>query len=146
MDEKILPEEVLNKPAVLVVGAGIAGMQAALEVADSEHRAYLVERLPSVGGRMLQLDKTFPTMDCASCIGTPKMSQVGSNKYIELMTYSEVVGISGYAGHFKVKIRKKARYIDASKCTGCGDCYKNCPVRYVPQIKRGDDDGAREGQ
>ena len=120
-------------------------MQAALEIADSEHQVYLVERLPSVGGRMLQLDKTFPTLDCASCIGTPKMSQVGSHKYIELITYSEVVGVSGHAGNFKVKIRKKARYIDEDKCTGCGECCNNCPVRYIPQVERREGDAAREG-
>jgi heterodisulfide reductase subunit A len=126
------------KPGVLILGAGIAGMQAALEVADSGHRVYLVERTPTVGGRMLQLDKTFPTMDCASCIGTPKMSQVGSHNFIDLFTYSEIVGISGYAGNFKVKIKKKARHIDATKCTGCGECYNHCPVRYVPQIEQGE--------
>ena len=135
MDNKTGISEAPAKPGVLVVGAGIAGMQAALEVADSEHKVYLVERSPTVGGRMLQLDKTFPTLDCASCIGTPKMSQVGSHKYIDLMTYSEVVGVSGHAGNFKVKIRKKARYIDAAKCTGCGECYSNCPVRNVPQTE-----------
>ena len=117
------------KPDVLVVGAGIAGMQAALEVADAEHQVYLVEKSPTVGGRMLQLDKTFPTLDCASCIGTPKMSQVGSNNYINLMTYCEVEEISGQAGDFKVKIRKKARFIDENKCTGCGTCQEKCPWR-----------------
>ena len=124
-----------SKPDVLVVGAGIAGMQAALEIADSGHKVYLVEKTPTVGGRMLQLDKTFPTLDCASCIGTPKMSQVGSHQHIELMTYSEVVEVSGHAGKFKVKIRKNARYIDATKCTGCGECSNNCPVRNVPQVE-----------
>jgi heterodisulfide reductase subunit A len=118
-----------TKPGVLVVGAGIAGMQAALEVADAEHQVYLVEKSPTVGGRMLQLDKTFPTLDCASCIGTPKMSQVGSHKYIDLMTYSEVEEISGQAGDFKVKIRKKARFVDEHKCTGCGVCQEKCPWR-----------------
>jgi heterodisulfide reductase subunit A len=117
------------KPDVLVVGAGIAGMQAALEVADAEHNVYLVEKSPTVGGRMLQLDKTFPTLDCASCIGTPKMSQVGSNRFINLMTYSEVEEISGHAGDFKVKIRKKARFVDEHKCTGCGVCQEKCPWR-----------------
>ena len=117
-----------SKPAVLVVGAGIAGMQAALEVADSGHRVYLVEKLPTVGGRMLQLDKTFPTLDCASCIGTPKMSQVGSHKNIELMVCSEVVEVSGQAGNFRVKIRHNPKYVDISQCTGCGECEKVCPV------------------
>ena len=112
-------------------------MQAALEVADSAHQVYLVERLPTVGGHMLQLDKTFPTMDCASCIGTPKMSQVGSNKYINLMTYSEVAEVSGYAGNFKVKIRKKARYIDETKCTGCGTCQEKCPWKAISEFNFG---------
>jgi len=125
------------KTGVLIVGAGIAGMQAALEVADSGHQVYLVERLPTVGGHMLQLDKTFPTMDCASCIGTPKMSQVGSNKYIDLMTYSEVAEVSGYAGNFKVKIRKKARYIDEDKCTGCGTCQEKCPWKVSSEFNYG---------
>jgi len=124
------------KPDVLVVGGGIAGMQAALEVAASGHKVYLVEKTPSVGGRMLQLDKTFPTLDCASCIGTPKMSQVGSNSFIDLLTCCEVVEVTGYAGNFKVKLKKKARYIDANKCTGCGECYNNCPVRNIPQVER----------
>jgi heterodisulfide reductase subunit A len=126
--KRSVPQEVLNKPAVLVVGAGIAGMQAALEIADSEHHVYLVERLPTVGGRMMQLDKTFPTMDCASCIGTPKMSQVGSHKNIELVTYAEVTKVTGYAGNFKATLRKKAKYIDSVNCTACGECAKVCPV------------------
>jgi len=126
--KRSVPQEVLNKPAVLVVGAGIAGMQAALEIADSEHHVYLVERLPTVGGRMMQLDKTFPTMDCASCIGTPKMSQVGSHKNIELVTYAEVTKVTGYAGNFKATLRKKAKYIDSANCTACGECAKVCPV------------------
>ena len=126
-----------SNPNVLVVGAGIAGMQAALEIADSEHKVYLVERLPTVGGRMLQLDKTFPTMDCASCIGTPKMSQVGSHKYIDLMVYSEVEGVSGQAGNFKVKIRKKARYVDEDKCTGCGTCQEKCPWKADSEFNAG---------
>jgi len=127
--ERTTRNEIRSKPDVLVVGGGIAGMQAALEIADADHRVYLVERSPTVGGRMLQLDKTFPTLDCASCIGTPKMSQVGSNKNIELMTYSEVDDISGSAGDFRVKIRKKARFIDETKCTGCGVCQEKCPWR-----------------
>ena len=122
--------------SVLVVGGGIAGIQAALEIAASGHKVYLVEREPNIGGRMAQLDKTFPTLDCSSCIFTPKTSAVGSNKDIKLMTCSEVVGVSGSVGNFKVKVKKKARYIDATKCTGCGECYNNCPVRNVPQLER----------
>ncbi len=136
MEDKARTGEVPPKLSVLVVGAGITGMQAALEIANSEHKVYLVERLPSVGGHMIQLDKTFPTLDCSSCISTPKMSQVGSHKYIELMTYSEVVEVSGSPGKFKVKIRKKARYVDEAKCTGCGECCNNCPVINVPQAER----------
>jgi len=126
MDSKKLANEQIS-PETLVVGAGIAGIQAALEIADSEHKVYLVEREPSVGGHMIQLDKTFPTLDCSSCILTPKMSEVGSHKYIELMTYSEVVEVSGHVGHFKVKIKNKARYVDGAKCTGCGTCQEKCP-------------------
>jgi heterodisulfide reductase subunit A len=117
-----------SKPAVLVVGGGIAGMQASLEVADSGHKVYLVERLPTVGGRMLQLDKTFPTLDCASCIGTPKMSQVGSHKNIELIICSEVEEVSGHAGDFRVRVRNNPTYVDVRECTGCGECAKVCPV------------------
>ncbi len=127
-------KEVPVNPNTLVVGGGIAGIQAALKVADSEHKVYLVEKSPSIGGHMAQLDKTFPTLDCSACILTPKMTLVGSHPYIELMTYSEVEEVSGYVGNFKVKIRKKARYVDENKCTGCGECFNNCPVRYMPQV------------
>ncbi|HEY93001.1 MAG TPA: CoB--CoM heterodisulfide reductase iron-sulfur subunit A family protein [Dehalococcoidia bacterium] len=136
--------EVPVNPNTLIVGGGIAGIQAALKIADSEHKVYMVEREPSIGGHMSQLDKTFPTLDCSACILTPRMTQVGSHPYIELMTYSEIVEVSGYVGNFTVKIRKKARYIDMDKCTGCGECYKNCPVRYVPQGERRGGDGSRE--
>ena len=111
----------------LVVGGGIAGIQAALEIADSEHRVYLVERTPSIGGHMIQFDKTFPTLDCSACILTPKMTLAGSHPFIELMTYSEVAEVSGFIGNFKAKIRKKARYVDEDKCTGCGVCQTKCP-------------------
>jgi heterodisulfide reductase subunit A2 len=119
-------------PDVLVVGGGIAGMQAALDVAKAGNKVYLVEKDPTIGGHMLQFDKTFPTLDCAACIGTPKMVEVGQNPNIQLMTYCEVVEISGFVGKYKVKVRKKPRYIDTSKCTGCGDCAKACPVKYRP--------------
>jgi len=121
--------EVPMNPNTLVVGGGIAGIQAALKIADSGHKVYLVERDPSIGGHMAQLDKTFPTLDCSACILTPKMTQVGSHPYIEMMTYSEVEEVSGYIGDFKVKVRKKARYVDEDKCTGCGLCQTKCPFK-----------------
>jgi CheY-like chemotaxis protein/NAD-dependent dihydropyrimidine dehydrogenase PreA subunit len=131
--------EVPVHPDVLVVGGGIAGMQAALDIAESGHKAYLIEQKPTIGGHMLQFDKTFPTLDCAACIGTPKMVSVGHNPNIALHTYSEVMEVSGSVGHYRVKIRKRPRYIDLSRCTGCGDCVSTCPVRYklyTPEEKR----------
>jgi len=130
--EPLEVKEVPVNPDVLVVGGGIAGIQAALDIADGGKKVYMVERDPSIGGHMIQLDRTFPTLDCSECILTPKMTQTGHHPNIELMTWSEVVGISGSVGSFKVKIRKRARYVDASKCVGCGECSKNCPVRYAP--------------
>jgi len=120
-------KEVPMNPSTLIVGGGIAGIQAALEIADSEHKVYLVERTPSIGGHMIQFDKTFPTLDCSACVLTPKMTLVGSHPFIELMTYSEVEEVSGFVGNFKVKIRKKARYVDEDRCTGCGVCQTKCP-------------------
>lgn len=119
--------EVPVNPNTLIIGGGIAGIQAALEIADSEHKVYLVERDPSIGGHMIQFDKTFPTLDCSACILTPKMTSVGMHPYIELMAYSEVEEISGFVGSFKARIRKKARYVDEDKCNGCGVCVTKCP-------------------
>jgi heterodisulfide reductase subunit A len=126
--EPLETKKVSVNPNTLVVGGGVSGIQAALEIADSRHKVYLVEREPSVGGHMIQLDKTFPTLDCSACILTPKMSLVGSHPFVELMSYSEVEDVSGYVGNFKVKIRKKARYVDVDKCTGCSECSNVCPV------------------
>ena len=117
----------------LVVGAGIAGIEAALKIAESGKKVYLVEKEPSIGGHMAKFDKTFPTLDCAACILTPKMVQVGQHPNIELLTYSEVEEVSGYIGNFKAKIRRKARYVDEDKCTGCGQCIERCPVRFEPE-------------
>ena len=130
-------KEVPVNPNTLVVGGGIAGIQAALKIADSEHKVYLVERTPSIGGHMAQLDKTFPTLDCSACILTPKMTQVGSHPYIELLTYSEVEEVSGYIGNFKVKIRKKARYVNEELCTGCGVCQTKCPWKVDSEFEAG---------
>ncbi len=113
----------------LVVGGGIAGMQASLDIAKAGYKAYLVERQPTVGGHMLQYDKTFPTLDCAACIGTPKMVSVGQEPNIKLLSYSEVEDVSGFIGNFKVKVRQKARFVETS-CTGCGECEKVCPIEF----------------
>ena len=129
--------EVPVNPNTLVIGGGIAGIQAALEIADSEHKVYLVERDPSIGGHMIQFDKTFPTLDCSACILTPKMTSVGMHPYIELMTYSEVEEISGFVGSFKAKIRRKARYVDEGKCNGCGVCMTKCPWKAASEFDLG---------
>jgi heterodisulfide reductase subunit A len=129
------PLQITRQPVnknTLIVGGGIAGIQAALEIANAGYHVYLVEREPTVGGRMGQFDKTFPTLDCAACILTPKMVSVGHRKDITLLTYSEVEGVSGYIGNFKIRVRKKARFVDAEKCTGCGQCWSNCPAMRIP--------------
>jgi len=124
-----------TQPSALVIGAGIAGIQAALDIADAGFKVYLVEREPSIGGHMSQLDKTFPTLDCSACIMTPKMVDVARHPNIEMLTFSEVEWVQGEAGNFRARIRKKARSVDADKCTGCGICVTECPIRneaYLP--------------
>ncbi len=120
--------EVDVHPDILVVGGGIAGMQAALDVGNSGHKVYLVEKQTTIGGHMLQFDKTFPTLDCAACIGTPKMVEVAQNPNIELLSYSEVEDVSGYIGNYTVQINRKPRYVKEGICNGCGECAKVCPV------------------
>jgi heterodisulfide reductase subunit A len=123
----------VNK-ATLVVGGGIAGLQATLELADAGYPVYLVEREPSIGGHMAQFDKTFPTLDCSACILTPKMSEAGQHPNVTLLTYSELEEVSGSVGSFKVKIRKKARSVVYDKCTGCGVCIEKCPRKVVDEV------------
>nr|MBN1228599.1 CoB--CoM heterodisulfide reductase iron-sulfur subunit A family protein [Anaerolineae bacterium] len=122
------------KEPTLVVGGGIAGINAALEIANAGHPVYMVEREPSIGGHMAQLDKTFPTLDCSACILTPKMFDVGNHPNITLWTYSEVEQVDGYIGNFTVRVRKKARQINTELCTGCGDCWSRCPAKVVDEV------------
>jgi heterodisulfide reductase subunit A len=112
----------------LVIGGGIAGIQAALDMANSGYEVVLVERSPSIGGHMIQLSETFPTLDCSQCILTPKMVEASKHPKIKLMTYSEVKDISGYVGNFKVTIHKKSTFVDPDKCTLCDECSRVCPV------------------
>ncbi len=139
--EPLEPIQIKINPATLIVGGGVAGIQAALEISEAGYEVYLVEKEPSIGGRMAILDKTFPTLDCAACILTPKMVAVGSRPNIHLLSYSEVEEVSGSFGQFKIKVRRKPRYVDEKKCSGCGLCYSSCPAVCIPSrrvIKLGD--------
>jgi heterodisulfide reductase subunit A len=120
--------------AAMVIGGGVAGIQAALDLAESGFRVYLVEKSPSIGGRMAQLDKTFPTNDCSLCILAPKMVEVFRHPNIELLTYHEVTKIEGEAGNFEVTVLKKPRYVDETKCKGCGKCAMKCPAEKTAKI------------
>ncbi|NPV70738.1 MAG: CoB--CoM heterodisulfide reductase iron-sulfur subunit A family protein [Firmicutes bacterium] len=132
------PSVPVNHTAV-VVGGGIAGIQAALDIANAGHKVYLVERAPSIGGHMAQLDKTFPTLDCSACILTPRMVDVARHPNIEMLAYSEVVDVSGYVGNFAIKVRRRPRYVNEESCTGCGECAKACVLegRIPDEFERG---------
>jgi heterodisulfide reductase subunit A len=137
MNDSLKPTIIPITKKALVIGAGIAGMQAAIDIGNSGYEVILLERNPSIGGRMSQLAETFPTLDCASCILTPKMVEVSQHPRIKLMTYSELEEVSGYVGNFKVKIRRKAAYVDWDKCNGCGTCFTKCPSKVTSEHDRG---------
>ncbi|MCK5038508.1 MAG: CoB--CoM heterodisulfide reductase iron-sulfur subunit A family protein, partial [Thermoplasmata archaeon] len=116
---------------VLVVGAGISGMQAALDTADKGYRVVMLERSSTIGGNMVKLDKTFPTNDCSICTAAPKMVEVARHPNIQLMTYAEVMSLEGEKGDFTAHVYRKSAYVDPDKCTGCGDCATACPVEVI---------------
>lgn len=120
--------------AVLVIGGGIGGVQASLDLADSGYKVYLLDKGGSIGGTMAQLDKTFPTNDCSMCILAPKLVDAGRHQNIQLVTLSEVEKLEGEPGNFKVKVKRHPRFVDETKCTGCGVCWNNCPVQNKPVI------------
>ena len=138
--------------SVMVIGGGVAGIQAALDLADSGYYVYLIENKPAIGGTMPQLDKTFPSNDCSMCILSPKLVEVGRHVNIELITYADIVGVSGSPGNFKVRVKKKARSVKSDLCTGCRTCLDKCPVTNqpyplantgeenvtLPEVRRGD--------
>ncbi len=138
LNTPLTPGESRVTKRALVIGGGIAGIQSALDIADAGYEVDIVEKTPSIGGRMSQLDKTFPTLDCSACILTPKMVDAAAHPNITIYTYSEVEKISGFVGDFTVDIRKKARYVDMNKCTGCGLCQEKCPSKKTPsEFNRG---------
>ena len=137
LDSALTPISIPITKRALVIGGGITGIQAALDIADAGYEVVLVEKTPSIGGRMIQLSETFPTLDCPQCIETPKMTGVAHHPNIKLYTYSEVEEVSGYIGNFDVKIRKKSPYVDYEKCKGCGDCAEACPVIIPGEFDRG---------
>ncbi|KAF0220824.1 MAG: heterodisulfide reductase subunit [Geobacteraceae bacterium] len=130
-DRALAPITVPITKRALVIGGGIAGIQAALDIADAGHQVVLVEREPSIGGHMAQLSETFPTLDCSQCIMTPKMVDVANHPNIKLYTWSEIEEVSGYIGNFQVTVRRKARSVDEDKCTGCGVCMAKCPQKKI---------------
>ena len=138
LNAPLQPGESRVTKRALVIGGGIAGIQTAIDIADAGYEVDIVEKEPSIGGRMSQIDKTFPTLDCSACILTPKMVEASAHEKITLYTYSEVEKVSGFVGDFTVDIRKKARSVDMDKCTGCGVCQEKCPSKKTPsEFNRG---------
>ncbi|MDR1815449.1 MAG: CoB--CoM heterodisulfide reductase iron-sulfur subunit A family protein [Clostridiales Family XIII bacterium] len=136
-DEPLKASSIPITKRALVVGGGIAGIQAALDIADAGHEVWLLEREPSIGGRMVMLDKTFPTLDCSACISTPKMVDMSAHPNIKLLTSCEVAAVRGYIGNFTVTIRQKAKYVNQDICTGCGNCEEKCPVKVKSDFNKG---------
>jgi len=135
--QALFPKQVGLTKRALVIGGGISGIQTALDIADAGHEVILVEREPSIGGRMSQLDKTFPTLDCSACILTPKMVDVAQHPNIKLISYAEVKGVKGFVGNFEVEIIKKSKKVDHDKCTGCGTCWQKCPAKIASEFDVG---------
>ena len=133
-NEELEPLIVPIHPTTVIVGGGVAGIQAALEIADAGYPVIMVEKEPSIGGHMAQLDKTFPTLDCSACILTPKMVTAGNHPNIKLMSYAEVTKVDGYVGNFTVSIKQKARSVKTDLCTGCGVCQEKCPKRVIDDV------------
>ncbi|MEO0106486.1 MAG: 4Fe-4S binding protein, partial [candidate division WOR-3 bacterium] len=123
--------------AVLVVGGGIGGIQSALDLANSGFKVYLIDSAPAIGGIMAMLDKTFPTNDCSMCIMAPKLVECARHLNIKIIPDAKIEGLSGDAGNFVVKVRKRARYVDTTKCTGCGECKKHCPIEIADRFNQG---------
>jgi heterodisulfide reductase subunit A len=136
-NQPLAPSSIPVHKKCLVIGAGIAGIQAALDVAEAGYEVTLVERQPSIGGKMVMLDKTFPTLDCAACISTPRMAEAGSHPNIRLMTSCEVSAVTGYIGNFEVTIKQKPRYVNHETCTGCGTCEEKCPKKVTDAYNQG---------
>ncbi|NTW55688.1 MAG: CoB--CoM heterodisulfide reductase iron-sulfur subunit A family protein [Chlorobiaceae bacterium] len=132
LNNNLHPIEVPVTRRAMVIGGGIAGIQAALDIANAGQEVVLVEKEPSLGGHMAQLSETFPTLDCSQCIMTPRMVEAAQHPNITLLTYSEVEKVEGYIGNFTVRVKKKSRFVDMQTCTGCGDCYTKCPVKKIP--------------
>lgn len=131
-NQPLQPIRVPVTKKAMVIGGGVAGIQAALDIANTGHKVVMIEREPSIGGHMSQLSETFPTLDCSQCILTPRMVEVAQHPNIELITYAEVIGLEGFIGNFKAKVKKKAKSIDENLCNGCGLCTTKCPTRKIP--------------